>query len=327
MNEMNVAEVASSESESLTAIYKLPVHIWMSCAAMGGRCPSGFGRVQFDVVMPENRGPFGGPPEVENVEVPVLIDEKPVVWTTEYAADIAEKFQPATALLRVVITAVKAPVDPARSWSGPDAQLGACIASWFDQVRSWVEICAAQDLDPDHPLYDAQTVGEGLTFIAGEGDLVSQFVTRRIQPVTAAEWEWILRAVLEGKEPPLESLLLRDANAAYARGFYRRAVIDAAAALELSLVRRLEERIDSLPERQRKRLKGATLGKSIGIAELSRLEFDVTFEDLKRLNDARNDAIHRAQAPDDFETWKLLHGAGRFLRSSVRLNEALAGPE
>lgn len=318
---MNAAEVNPHATETVAAIYELPVPIWVSCAALSETYPSGYGRVQFDVVMPKDRPPIGGPPAIEGAEVPESHNGELVAWTTEYAAHVPEELQPATALRRIVITAVEAPIDAARSWRGPDQQLGEIIKFWFDQVRSWVEICTGQDLDPGHRVYDAETVGAGLKFIAPphEGDLGLQLTTRRIQPVTAAEWKLILAAVRDGKEPPLERLLIRDANAAYARRFYRRAIIDAAAALELTLVRALEERIEELPQRQRTRLAGATLGRCIDIAKASGFEFDVTFEDLKRLNDARNDAVHRAQEPNDFDTVSLLHVVGDFLRSSVRI--------
>ena len=327
---MNAAETTPNASGTVVAIYELPVPIWVSCAALNETYPSGYGRVQFDVVMPQDRAPVGGPPVIDGVETTQPLDGELVAWTTEYAADVPEEFQPATALLRLVITAVEAPTDTARSWRGPDQQLGEIIKFWFDQVRSWVEICTGQDLDPGHRVYDAETVGAGLTFIAPprEGDLGLQLTTRHIQPVTAAEWRWILAAVRDGKEPPLERLLVRDADAAFARGFYRRAVIDAAAALELALVRIMDERIEEIPESQRKGLAARpSLGRYIDVAKASGFEFDVTFEDLKRLNDARNDAVHRAQAPDSFETLMLLRVVGNFLASSARTRGASAGTD
>lgn len=313
---------APQSSEPVTAVYELPVPVWVSCSTLGGTYRSGYSRVQFDVVMPRDRGPIGGPPVIEGVELGEFIDNELVEWTTEYASWVPEEFQPATALRRIAITAVQAPVDT-RSWRGPDQQLAESIKLWFDRVRSWVEIFTGQDLDPAHRIYDVETVGAGLTFITPprEGKLGLRLTTRHVQPVTAEEWRAILAAVLDGREPPLEHLLIRDAHAAYARGFYRRAIIDAAAALEITLFRILDERIEDLPEPQRKRLKGKpTLGTVINIAQVSGLEFDVSFKDLKRLIDARNDAVHRAQAPDDFDSAMLLRIADRFLQSSVRVN-------
>ncbi|MET3172827.1 UNVERIFIED_ORG: hypothetical protein ABIB52_000655 [Arthrobacter sp. UYCu721] len=329
MNEMNVAETTPHASEAVTAIYELPVPIWVSCAALSRTYPSGYGRVQFNVVMPQDRAPVGAPPVIDGVEIPESLDGELVAWTTEYAADVPEEFQPATALLRVVITAVEAPADATRSWWGPDRQIGEIIKFWFDQVRSWVEICTGQDLDPGHRVYDAETVGAGLTFIVPphKDALGTHLTMREIRPIRAAEWQWILAAVRDGKEPHLEHLLIRDANAALARGFYRRAIIDAAAALELKLARLLDERVEDLPEPQRRGLRRATLGRFIDIAEASGFEFDVTFEKLKRMKVARNDAVHRAQAPDYIETVTLLEVADNFLASSVRIRGASAGTD
>lgn len=316
-----MAEIPSV-SEPVTAIYELSVPIWLSCEALGGIYPSGYGRLRFDVAMPQDRPPVGGPPVIDGVEVTDSLNGELVEWTTEYAAWVPDEFQPATALRRIVITAVQAPTDVARSWRGPEQQLGDFIKFWFNQVRSWVEIVTGQDLDPGHRVYDAETVGAGLSFIdpPREGDLGLILTTRHIKPVTSVEWQWILAAVRDGKEPPLEHLLIRDANAAFARGFYRRSVIDAAAALEITLVRFLNERSEHLPERQRKRLNGQpTLGVYISVAENSELKFDVAFEELKVLVARRNDAIHRAQAPDYMETHKLLQIVTDFLGSRAVL--------
>lgn len=280
--------------------------------------------------MPQDRAPVGGPPVIDGFEVPESLDGELVEWTTKYAAWIPKEFQPATALRRIIITAVEAPTDTSRSWRGPNQQLGEFIKFWFDQVRSWVEILTGQDLDPSHRVYDAETVGAGLTFIAPprEGKLGLRLTTRHIQPVTAAEWQWILAAVRDGKEPPLEHLLIRDANAAFACGFYRRAIIDAAAAFEITLVRILDERIEDLPVPQRKRLeRGPMLGTSIDIAEVSGFEFEVPYEDLRRLSQARNDAVHRVQAPDYVDTHILLAVAGDFLASSVRFKGGSASTD
>lgn len=308
-------------SETVTAIYELPVPVWVSCATLSGTYPTGCSKVRFDVVMPQERDPVGGPPVIDGIEVPESLDGELAEWTTEYAAWIPEEFQPATALRRIVITAVKAPTDAAESWRGPDRQLGDCIAFWFDQVRSWVEILTGQDLDPGHRVYDAEMVGAGLTFIAPphEGELGLRLTTPHIRPVTAAEWRGILAAVREAKEPPLEHLLIRDANAAFARGFHRRAIIDAAAALEIALVWVINQKIEEVPEKQRGRLRNRpTLGVYISVAEISGFEFDVSFEKLKQLVDARNDAVHRVQAPDYVGTHNLLRIAREFLESPVR---------
>lgn len=330
VNEMTVEETTPPAPETVTAIYELPVPIWVTCAALGETYSSGVGDVRFNVAMPRDQGPVGGAPSIEGVEVPESQGEALVEWTTRYAGWIPKEFEPATALRRIVITNVEAPTDPTRSWRGPDQQLGEYIAFWFDRVRTWAEILTGQDLDPAHRLYYAVTVGAGLTFInpPREGPLGHHLATRQIQPVTAADWEWILMAVCDGTEPPVEHLLYRDAQAACSRGFYRRTVIDAAAALELTLVQVLTERIEDLPEPQRTRLeRGPMLGTCIDIAQASGFEFEVPFEDLRRLSRARNDAVHRAQAADYVATLTLLGVARDFLASSGSTKNATSDTE
>ena len=258
---------------------------------------------------------MGAAPEVAGVSNSERQGEELLAWTTEYAGFIPEEMQPATALRRVVITAVQAPVDPEKAWRGPEHQLAEAVGFWFDQVRTWVEIYTGQDLDPEHRVYTATTVGAGLTFVAppNDGALGIQLFTPRIQPVSAENWRNILAAVRAGVEPQPELLLHRDARAALSRRFYRRAVIDAATAAEIVLVRCLNQQSATLPEKQIKRLAKATLGTSISIAEESGLSFEVTFADLKELNRLRIAAVHLAEEPDYFETSTLLDTSRRFI--------------
>lgn len=300
----------------VTAVYELPVPIWVSCGALGQTFRSGIGSLRFDVAMPKDEQPVGAAPEVKGASFPEQPDGEILAWTTEYAGFIPEDMQPATALRRIVITAVQAPVDPDKSWRGPDHQLGELVGYWFDQVRTWAEIYTGQDLDPDHRVYTATSVGAGLAFVAppNDGALGVQLTTPRIQPVSAEDWRKILAAVRDGVEPPVEFLLHRDARAMLSRRFYRRAVIDAATAAEIVLFRSVKQQSASLPENQRNRLdERATLGKLISIAETSGLSFAVTFDELKELNRLRIAAVHLAQAPGYFETYALLDISNRFI--------------
>lgn len=300
----------------VTAVYELPVPIWVSCEALGQTLRSGIGSLRFDVAMPKDEQPVGAAPEIDGASFPEQQEGELLAWTTEYAGFIPEAMQPATALRRVVITAVQAPVDPDNSWRGPDQQLAELVGYWFDQVRTWVEILTGQDLDPAHRVYTATTVSAGLTFVAppNDGALGIQLTTPSIQPVAAEDWRKILTSVRDGVEPPVELLLHRDARAMLARRFYRRAVIDAAMAAEIVLVRCVNQQSASLPENQRNRLDNrATLGKLIGISEASGLNFAVTFDELKELNRLRIAAVHLAQAPGYVETHTLLDISNRFI--------------
>ncbi len=300
----------------VTAIYDLPAPIWVTCAALGETYSSGYGKVRFEVALPPDKGPGGAAPVIDGVKFPDSQAGESVVWTQEYGAFIPESLRPATALHRVVLTAVVAPISPARSWCSADQQLAELVDTWFDQVRTWIEIVAGQDLDPRHRTYDAEIVGGGLTFITPphEGSLGITLTTPSIRPIRAQEWQAVLAAVRDGKEPPLEELLSRDARAAHGRGSNRRATIDAAAALEVALARILVARADELPARQCARLDNSpTLGAYISIAEASGVEFNVTFDDLRRLSRCRNDAVHLGQAPSSWDTASLVQIAIDFL--------------
>lgn len=300
----------------VTAVYELPVPIWVTCSALGRTYPTGYGGLRFEVMMPQDRPPTGVGPVVAGIMIPDSLVGESVVWTREYGAFIPNSLRPATAVHRVVITAVEAPTDPARSWRGPDRQLAELVDAWFDRVRTWAEIVSGQDLDPHHRIYDAEISGAGLTFIAPphEGSLGMTLTTPSVLPLRAQEWQVILAAVRDGQQPPLEELLSRNARAAERRGFHRRATIDAAAALEVALARILAGQADRLPGVQRARLgRGPTLGAYISIAKESGVQFDVAFEDLWRLSRSRNDAVHLGQAPTAWETTSLVQVAIDFL--------------
>ncbi|WP_435585845.1 hypothetical protein [Micromonospora aurantiaca (nom. illeg.)] len=138
------------------------------------------------------------------------------------------------------------------SWFTPEHQLAEYINKWFDDVRTWTEIVTGQDLDPNHLVYDAESVGAGLRFIERphDGALGFTITTPRVLPLRGQEWADILGFVRDGKEPPLEEVLSRDARAAHRRDADRRAIIDAATALEIALGRHVRSPADRLPEGQ-----------------------------------------------------------------------------
>ncbi|MFF3867129.1 hypothetical protein [Micromonospora sp. NPDC001898] len=285
------------------AIFELPVHIWVMCDALDATYPTGYDKLRFNIVMPDDRPPVGGAPPMPGVESRPEVGEQ-VVWVKEYAAFIPESLRPATALHRVIVTDVEGPSYDHKSWFTPEHQLAAYINRWFNDVRTWTEVLTGQDLDPNHRVYDAESVGAGLTFIEPphDGALGFTMTTPRVLPLRAQEWADILGFVREGKEPPLEEVLSRDARAAFRRDAYRRAIIDAATALEIALGRHVCSHADQLSERQRGRISERTaLGGYVSIAEDSGLPLAVSVDRLRWLNSLRNDAAHRGAAPGHSE--------------------------
>lgn len=291
----------------VTAVFELPVHIWVMCDALGATYPTGYGDLRFDVVMPTDQPPVGGPPAVAGIALRPELTGEQVVWAKDFAAYIPDSRRPATALHRVAMTDVDGPsYDGHRSWCTANHQLAEQVNDWFDSVRTWAEVLTGQDLDPSHRVYDAESVGGGLTFIEPphDGALGFTYAMPHIRPLHAQEWAGILRFVRDGRQPPLEEVLSRDARAAHRRNANRRAIIDAATALEITLGRHVRSVADQLPEAQRNRINQRTaLGGYIDIAEQSHLQLAVPVDRLRWLNNLRNDAAHRGATPGHLDTY------------------------
>lgn len=285
-------------------MFEFPVQIWVMCEALATEYSSGYGELRFNVALPTGMPPFGGAPDVPGIASHIKVTGDQVVWAQEYGAFVPESLRPATALHRVVMTDVDGPIYDHASWFTPDNQLAEYVEPWFNEVRTWVEVMTGQDLDPNHRVYDAELVGVGLTFIEPphNGSTGMKITTPRIRPLRAQEWADILGFVRDGKQPPLEEVLSRDARAAQRRHANRRAIIDAATALEIALGRYIRGMADQLPPAQQGRLdKQPTLGAYISIAENSGLQLAVPIERLQWLSRLRNDAAHRGEETSDRE--------------------------
>lgn len=286
------------------AVYELPVPIWVTCDALDATYPSGYGELRFDVAMPTDQPPFGGPPSGLGINPDSELVGAQTVWAQEYGAHIPDSLRPATALHRVAVTDVEGPSYEHKPWFTAEYQLAEYISTWFNQVRTWAEVVSGQDLDPNHRVFDAEFVGVGLTFIdpAHADALGVKATTSSVLPLRAQEWAAILQFVCDGREAPLEEVLSRDARGAHRRGSNRRAIIDAATALELALGRHVRRHADQLPDRQRDRLNDRTaLGGYISIVENSGLQLAVPVDRLRLLNDLRNNAAHHGAAPGYLE--------------------------
>lgn len=171
---------------SVTAVYELPVPIWISNKVLGECISSGLGRVTFDVFMPGIGGPVGAPPEAPDVDVPSTMAETSELldWTHRYAAFPSDP--DSTALRRVVVqtAAVERPMDTTYD-------LARAIDPWFDAVRTWAETMTGQDLDPNHQVFSATSHGARLTLLDPaptiDGPIALTLSTPRVMPVGAEE--------------------------------------------------------------------------------------------------------------------------------------------
>lgn len=111
--------------------------------------------------------------------------------------------------------------------------------SWFLALKDWIEVLTHQDLDAVAPRRRVEV--EGHNWAAWQGHETLKVPWRLLvdfdygEPLSLERWQRVLRLAGEGSEPPTEHLLLRDARAAHVRAQYRRAVVDAATALEIAL--------------------------------------------------------------------------------------------
>ena len=300
---------------SITAIYQLPVPIWISTDVLGERIRSGYRGFEFDVFMPTDIAPVGGAPVVPCVEVPAVeSDADLVVWAVEFAAEASDPNS--TALCRVVVQTLESH-DPV---NGP-SDLARAMERWFDAVRTWAETLTGQDLDPNHRVFSSKEYGEHLTLLdpapATNGPIALSLSIPHVVPVSASEWRMLLARVAAGEEPPLEEQLNRDARAAFNREQYRRSVIDAASAAEIVLHRLIATSVTEaqLPNSEYRRrllkLDMQPLGDLVKIADAAGV--DVEVDGLAALVRVRNDAIHRGAAPSIFDAYQAGKAATRLL--------------
>jgi hypothetical protein len=117
------------------------------------------------------------------------------------------------------------------------------IDEWFDRVRTWVEVAVDQDADPLNPLPNVWVRGYGLQVFTVDGETVSlpesnrtiQVLRNSYDPINLPTLRKSFKYANSGDAPSDAHLLLRDSKAQCRRGHFRRAVIDAGPAVEITL--------------------------------------------------------------------------------------------
>ena len=193
---------------------------------------------------------------------------------------------------------------------GPDFQeLFQIIDDWFEHVRTWVETVVDQDADPIHSLLEPTSRAAGLQILTIDGNKVSlpaiaadtTIKVSTFEPIAPSQLRTIFQLVSSGATPSDAHLLLRDSRAEWRRGRYRRAVIDAGSATEITLadfntsVTRISPRPGNLP----------TLGWYVGqrkIAYAGKLPPNIRAD----LVEVRNKAIHENKLPTRAEAMAAL---------------------
>lgn len=194
------------------------------------------------------------------------------------------------------------------------------MESWYDVVRSWVEVHTAQDLDYLQPRWDAHVEGAGLATFDLDGDRVRLGGRVRLDnfwevPASPAALGQAFSKAGTGTYPPLEHVLLRDGRAAWHRGHYRRAVIDAASALESSLL--------SVADRRGLNAGGKPLGGVVRILEKKGALKSSGADRLRnQVINVRNRAIHGAADPGAEVSRVALETVGGVVNNVVALGDS-----
>lgn len=172
------------------------------------------------------------------------------------------------------------------------------VDRWFEDLRMWVEVATDQDADPDHPLPRSHVVGGGLSILTEDNGVLSIPATARTitvlgdrgESLTLARFRQVLSLLRRGHRPPDAHLLMRDARSDLRRDRLRKAVVDAATAVEISLAD-FNQRVTRVRTPPR-----PTLGWFVSqrrIAAAARLPARTRTS----LVDVRNDAIHHNVIP------------------------------
>ncbi|WP_287162927.1 hypothetical protein [Rhodococcus sp. (in: high G+C Gram-positive bacteria)] len=147
-----------------------------------------------------------------------------------------------------------------------------------------------EDINHRQPVYDSNSIGPGLlTWRHGRW---SNGGFRISTPTPNPLSQNLLRAILErvgdGDQPPIEHQLWRDSRAALVRGDTRKAVLDAATAVEVCLIDLVAKTEASTGEKYKGRR--GLINRSAWVA--SRVEDYTPHPELKQLADLRNNTIH-----------------------------------
>src|SRR5260221_3998665 len=177
------------------------------------------------------------------------------------------------------------------------------IDAWFEQIRTWVETAVDQDADPIHSLLASTQQAAVLQVLTVDGNTVSLPASASNTIVTLSSYDpislsllgKIMKLVNAGATPSDAHMLLRDSRAEFRRGRYRRSVIDAGSATEITLAdfNQRVTHVNTPPQ-------DATLGWYTNqpmIAAQAQLPSNIYAD----LVDIRNRAIHQNRMPTQDE--------------------------
>ncbi len=226
----------------------------------------------------------------------------------------------------------------------PVDQLFQEIDAWFETLRIWLRALTDQDIDPIVEAGRITVAAQGLGILTVDGETVS--LTRRansisinmqkVQALDEHTWKHALHLTGQGASPPIEHSLIGTARVQLRLHQYRRAVIDAAMAVELALTDLLQANYAGLPSglqgvlNQNRQTLGyliknvpAMPGLPPAVDAVLR-QFPTDIE--TALLDVRNSVVHRNHTPTFAETARTVEIALDLVKLVRPLPSAPAGP-
>ncbi|WP_280784943.1 hypothetical protein [Rhodococcus opacus] len=294
------------------------------------RAGAGAGPPRLDGIPDHALGPITGehPPRLD--AYPDNADVIDPEWATEYAAEYDGQ---ATALRAIGIEVSESPDAPTHNdclsaigdadkgarysvQGTPAARIadlvGRNIETWYTRLAEWVTVLTGQDLDHRHQLFNVWLTGPGLRVWHNNSWHITSThgAIPRVMPIGTDDWTHTLHHIGDCKRPALEWQLLVQANGAAVRGYFRRAVLDYAIAVEVCLSRKVQNSASSMGKPGER----STLPKWSEwlTAHEPTYEADPDFSDLV---DMRNAAAHRGIEPTEDQITSAARCAARIVNA------------
>ncbi|MGW5384018.1 hypothetical protein [Nocardia sp. NPDC003963] len=286
------------------AEYELPHHLWVDYDVLGSRFETNIGPVRATVVTPPDprTSTYAELQSPDLPGVPPSAWEPDTPWTTKYASSGTRN---ATALRRIGLELREDGhrLSPMAGYAQDEKifyHATNWIAYWFAQVENWASVITGDDINHRQPTYSANTNGPGLRmWRSGQWqDGGFRLTTPHHTPIPAEFFRAILERVADGEQPPVEHQLWRDSRAALIRGDHRKAVLDAATAVESCLIAEIAE-VESQTGLNYPVKRGRGLKSRSEWLEKQTSHYH-PHPDLPLLADCRNEVIH-AGGPVEYE--------------------------
>jgi hypothetical protein len=193
-------------------------------------------------------------------------------------------------------------------------------------TNSWIEIAAEDDFIPSprpstSPNWvrfwtrmDNGEIGE----VGGLTVLIKCDASRAI-PLDPSRLQECLTLASEGIQPPIEWLLIRDARYFLYLRQWRRAVIDAGTASEVSITKMIDKRLTEIPERLKQKLMSDNQALKKRGEFLTLLDGTLPIKFQQRLIEPRNNASHEGADLTESEAHDAVKAAIEIVRSALPL--------